>query len=193
MGATFMSYTTDVERGVLNVPGGLWSLMIHRSADWPDQRRIFANGYEREIDRQLIIVLSQAQWDFADPITTCPHLADDPSARHAPSPRRPAGVHRRCRGHEPRDREHGAHDWRALLAPSVRDVWGSRRRGPGRLGAVGLGHRGPIENPAGNVPAPDNDAHGAIRRLPSLIEQMRRFFTPDGRVEHTCDGPCDPE
>jgi len=38
-----------------------------------------------------------------------------------------------------------------------------------------------------------NDAHEGVRRLPAAIEQLDRFFAPDGRVEHTCDEICDPE
>ncbi|MBI5160956.1 MAG: hypothetical protein HY996_06040 [Micrococcales bacterium] len=194
MGASFMSYTTDVERGALNVPGGIWSLMIHRSADWPDQRRVFQNGYEREIDRQLIVVMSQAQWDFADPITTCPHLTDDPL------PDTPA--HRVVLQESVADAEvtNLATENMArtiglpLLAPSVREVWGLDPEDGPLDSALSVWDTGdPIDNPVGNVPAPDNEAHGAIRRLPALIEQLRRFFRPDGRVEHTCDGPCDPE
>lgn len=194
MGATFMSYTTDVERGVLNVPGALWSLMIHRSADWPDQRRVFANGYGREIDRQLIIVLSQVQWDFADPITTCPHLTTDPL------PDTPA--HRVLLQESIGDAEvtNLATENMArtigvpLLEPSVREVWGlTPEEGPLDSALSVWDTEDPIENPVGNVPSPDNEAHGRIRRLPSLIEQIRRFLRPDGRVEHTCDGVCDPE
>jgi hypothetical protein len=33
----------------------------------------------------------------------------------------------------------------------------------------------------------------SVRDLAALKEQIRRFLTPTGRVEHTCDGPCDPQ
>ena len=194
MGATFMSYTTEVERGVLNVPGADWSLMIHRSADWPEQSRVFANGYDREIDRQLIVVLSQAQWDFADPITTSAHLTDDPL------PDTPA--HRVILQESIGDAEvtNLATENMArtigvpLLEPSPRAVWGTEgTQGPVDSALTVWDIQDPIANPVGNVPAPDNEAHGRIRRLPALIEQIRRFLRPDGQVEHTCDGACDPE
>jgi len=194
MGSTFLSYSPDITRGVLNVPGAIWSLMIHRSADWPDQSRIFQNGYEREIDRQLIVVLSQAQWDFADPITTAPHMT------HDPLPDTPA--HRVLLQESIGDAEvtNIATENMArtmgvpLLAPSVSEVWGLESdEGPVDSALSVWDIQDPVTNPPGNVPAPDNEAHGAIRRLPSLVEQIRRFLTPDGQVEHTCDGVCDPE
>lgn len=194
MGSTFMSYTTDIERGVLNVPGAIWSLLIHRSADWPEQFRVFQNGYDHELDRQLIIVLSQAQWDFADPITTAPHMI------HDPLPDTPA--HRVILQESIGDAEvtNIATENMArtmgvpLLSPSVREVWGlTADAGPADSALSIWDTQDPIENPVGNLPSPDNDAHGAIRRLPMLIEQIRRFLRPDGQVEHTCDGVCDPE
>jgi hypothetical protein len=42
-----------------------------------------------------------------------------------------------------------------------------------------------------NLPPPsDNGAHEAIRQLAPLVEQLRQFFKPDGRVVQTCNGPC---
>lgn len=187
MGSTFLSYSPDIERGVLNVPGAVWSLMIHRSADWPDQSRIFQNGYERELDRQLIVVLSQAMWDFADPITTAPQMTDEHRVILQESI---ADAEVTNLATENMARAMGV----PLLTPSVKDVWGmTGDDGPVDSALSVWDIEDPIQNPTGNVPAPDNEAHGAIRRLPALIEQIRRFFRPDGRVEHTCDGVCDPE
>lgn len=194
MGSTFMSYTPDVERGVLNVPGAIWSLMIHRSADWPDQSHIFQNGYERELDRQLIVVLSQAQWDFADPITTAAHMTHDPlpdTPEHRVLLQESIGDAEVTNiATENMARTMGV----PLLTPSVSEVWGlTGDDGPTDSALSVWDIEDPITNPQGNIPAPDNEAHGAIRRLPSLVEQIRHFFTPDGQVEHTCDGVCDPE
>ncbi|MBI2894933.1 MAG: hypothetical protein HYY06_15370 [Deltaproteobacteria bacterium] len=194
MGSTFLAYNTDVIRGVLNVPGAVWSQMIHRSADWPEQRVIFENGYEREIDRQLLIALSQTLWDPADPISTAPHMVRDPlegtPAHLVLLQESVADAEVTNIATENMARTMGV----PLLSPSVRDVWGLEPDdGPVDSALSVWDTEDPIANPAGNVPAPDNDAHGAIRRLPALIEQIRRFFRPEGQVEHTCDGPCDPE
>jgi hypothetical protein len=52
----------------------------------------------------------------------------------------------------------------------------------------------PMPAPPGtNEPAMPNSTHGSIRDLTAAKEQITRFLRPDGRVEHTCDGPCDPQ
>jgi hypothetical protein len=38
----------------------------------------------------------------------------------------------------------------------------------------------------------DTPAHEGIRNLEPAITQMDQFFRADGKIAHTCDGPCDP-
>jgi hypothetical protein len=38
-----------------------------------------------------------------------------------------------------------------------------------------------------------NDAHGAVRGLPAMLEQLDAFFQPEGELIHPCDGLCDPD
>jgi len=35
--------------------------------------------------------------------------------------------------------------------------------------------------------------HRGVRRLGASMRQIDAFFRPDGRIEATGDGPCDPE
>ncbi len=39
----------------------------------------------------------------------------------------------------------------------------------------------------------ENEVHEGIRRNPASQEQLDRFLRPGSIIEHTCDGPCDPE
>lgn len=39
----------------------------------------------------------------------------------------------------------------------------------------------------------ENTVHEDVRRSAAGIQQIDRFFHPDGRIEQTCDGVCDPE
>ena len=57
MGNTFMAYDPNITRGVLAVPGGVWSLLIERSFAWhaADGRR--AGRYEDPEVYQLNIAL----------------------------------------------------------------------------------------------------------------------------------------
>jgi hypothetical protein len=43
------------------------------------------------------------------------------------------------------------------------------------------------------IPPIETEVHEALRRLPAAMRQMSAFFHPDGHVEGTCDGVCDPE
>jgi hypothetical protein len=38
-----------------------------------------------------------------------------------------------------------------------------------------------------------NDVHEGVRRNARVKRQLDAFFRPEGRIEHPCDGPCDPE
>ena len=42
-------------------------------------------------------------------------------------------------------------------------------------------------------PIDDTPVHEAVRRLAAAQEQLSRFLMPNGRIEQTCDGVCDPE
>ena len=38
-----------------------------------------------------------------------------------------------------------------------------------------------------------NKGHNGVRRLDASMRQLDAFLRSEGRIEHTCDGPCDPE
>ena len=42
-------------------------------------------------------------------------------------------------------------------------------------------------------PVGSNEVHEGLRKLPAAQEQLSRFLKPGGKIEQTCDGPCDPE
>src|SRR5262249_37294327 len=59
-GTTFMALQPDIVRGVLNVPGAEWSLLIPRSKDFAPLA-IFLNGALPDpLDRQIAIAASQS-------------------------------------------------------------------------------------------------------------------------------------
>ncbi len=74
MGDTFMAYDPDVLAGVLNVPGGCWSLMLQRSSHWAPLAAIFQTSYPDGVDQAVLSSYVQSQFDFADPITTAPYV-----------------------------------------------------------------------------------------------------------------------
>jgi hypothetical protein len=47
--------------------------------------------------------------------------------------------------------------------------------------------------PIGNIPPPDNNAHGPMRARPPIQAQIDQFLRTGGNVQNFCVGPCDPE
>jgi hypothetical protein len=191
-GGTFMALSPDVERGVLNVPGCQWSLMIYRSTQFSPLYPLLNAILPDPLDRQLLVAASQSEWDHSDPASFAPHLIRDPLP--------------------------GVRPKRVILQEAIGDsqVPNMATRVLARaIGLQGFGlvepvygieeaqgpldsaytqwdtHRTPLP-PAENVPPPvDNGAHGAIQGLPALNQQLRLFFRPDGLAVNTCEGPCD--
>src|SRR5262249_50408720 len=77
-GGTFMALSPDVERGVLNVPGAEWSLMIFRSTQFLPLQPFINTMFPDPLDRQVLVNFSQGEWDHADPINFAPHLLANP-------------------------------------------------------------------------------------------------------------------
>jgi hypothetical protein len=191
-GGAFMALSPDVERGVLNVPGCEWSLMIYRSTQFLPLYPLLNAIFPDPLDRQLLVAASQTEWDHTDPASFAPHIVKDPLP--------------------------GAGKKRVILQESIGDaqVPNMATRILARsIGLSGLGLvepvfgvedvAGPLDSaytqwnahklplpPAANVPAPgDNGAHDAIRDIPALQAQIFLFFSPTGVAVNTCGGACD--
>jgi hypothetical protein len=184
---------------VLGVPAASYSLMLTRSTDFVVFKGVMNGTYPSERDQELMLAWSQNFWDQSDPIGYVGHAIKDPLPDESGKPMAP----KKLLIHEGRydlqvaniathvmAREMGVKG----LKPMTYPVWGvDETEGP--LDAAYTSwdvHPMPVY-PENNVPPPkDNEAHGAIRKLPEAIEQMRRFFRPDGKIEQTCtSGPCE--
>jgi len=197
-GGTFLALSPDVDRGALNVPGGVYSLMLPRSVDFTMLKGLLDGNYPIQRDQQLMMSALQSYWDFSDPITFAPHHLSDtlPGLDGKPlSPRR------------------------LVMQESIGDAQVSNVATRVVVRTVGLQLVGaPIEQVYGvtaaagpldagytqwsvapsplptqfNQPLPDdNQAHQNARAIPQLVEQLKRLFHPDGRVEDTCGAvPC---
>jgi hypothetical protein len=191
-GVTFMALSPDIERGVLNVPGCQWSLMIFRSSQFNPLYPLLDVIIPDPLDRQVLVTASQTEWDHSDPASFAPHLILDPLPGVPPK--------------------------RVILQESIGDSQVpnmSTRLLARAIGLQGLGlvqrvhgieevdgpldsaytqwdtHKTPLPPPINTPPDIDNGAHGAIQELPALGEQLRLFFAPDGQAVNTCGGPCD--
>ncbi|HEY1586373.1 MAG TPA: hypothetical protein VGH63_11845, partial [Polyangia bacterium] len=61
-GGTYMALSRDVTRGVLNVPGSEWNLMMLRSHDFQSLKTVLDSVYSDFLDQQVIIAALQSYW-----------------------------------------------------------------------------------------------------------------------------------
>lgn len=194
MGAVLMGYSPDLERGVLNVGGAGWSLLMQRSTNWALFKLILGGSYPDKLDQQMVIEVIQAQLDPADGMTAAP-LLSAPLPGNPPKrillqmavgdpqvPNLATASYARSLG-LPLLEDAAVQPWGLTVAPtpleSALSVWDTHE---------------PEQPPETNTSSLsiDNSTHGKIRALPALMEQVDVFFRT-GAVTATCDGLCDPE
>jgi len=190
-GGTFMALSRDVTRGVLNVPGCDWNLMMLRSHDFQGLKTFLDSVYPDFLDQQILIAALQSYWDYTDPITFAPRIVANPlpstpakkilvqeAINDAQVPNLATRVLVRALGIPGTNLEQPVYAVDDMATPldSAYTQWDV--------------HPTPVP-PDVNVPPPsDNGAHEAIRRLPALVSQIQAFFKPDGQVTQTCSGVC---
>ena len=193
MGTSVMGYSTDLTRGVLNVPGGNWGLLLQRSSNFALYSLAF-NDYADTAEQQVLFNLAQSLFDTADSINVAPHLLSD----------RLPGVPEKHLLFQEAVNDASVNNLTTellarvgnipVLLPSPRTPFGlTTTMGPADS-ALTVWDEHPMPAPPGtNQPAQNNPTHGTVRALPALIRQITTFRTPTGQVTHTCDGPCDPQ
>jgi hypothetical protein len=169
--------------------------MFQRSSDWPRFKLLIAGAYPDYLDEQLLLALLQMRLDFSDPATVAPHTILDPlpgvpkkqilmqmSRNDSQVPNLATYNIARTQGVP-------------LLAQSVvGDVFGLPQTNGPLPSAMSVwdSKLQPFPPLTNATPVKDNGAHGAIRKLGKLQDQIDHFFSA-GEVIATCDGPCDPE
>lgn len=193
-GGTYMAITTDVERGILGVPGAPYHLLLNRSVDFDPYLSLLRQSFEDGPQIQLAIATLQQLWDRAEPGSYVAHIENDPLP-DTPSHRvilqvalgdhqvTPLGAHIMARNI-------GA----VTIEPETRSIWGIEQvAGPHPGSAIVEWDFGLPPETATNVPQREgSDPHGDVRRNPAALAQSLHFFQT-GEVIHTCDGVCDPD
>jgi len=196
MGNTFMAYDPNLTKGVLAVPGGIWSLLFERSAAWYLLMGAAQNAYEDPAVYQLNLALLGMGMEPYDPITTAAHVIKDPlpgvpqkrilmwySLGDCLVTNISTEIVARTMGID-------------LITPSVKSVWGMEGK-PGPL-ANGIDlydeHPTPMPSELNIPPATDNGTHSGVNRNPSALRQVEAFLLQD-QIIQTCGGstpaPCD--
>lgn len=199
-GATFMALSPTIEKAVLDVGGGPYSLMMTRSGSFADLFAIVKVVIGDEpLTVQKFIALSQHTWDRVDPITYAPRVLQDPPAD---SPPRALLFQYGIGDHSVTNvashlllRALGVD----LLAPAAQTVYGLGTVPAPSPGSAGVVVDFMVPNPAGieaklpESPPDEYNVHEAVRRNPKIREQIDAFLRPGGEIENFCDGPCDPQ
>lgn len=195
-GATYMAVATDVERGMLGVPGMAYSLMLPRSVYWGVYAAPFLDlVIDDPRQGQLVLGYVQMLWDRAEPSGYAPYITGD---------------------NLPNTPDHrvilmeaiGDHQVPNLSSELLARAVGAVALEPRNIEHYGIeGVEGPISEgnifldfdfglpqvPAEDVPMEEgDDPHGMLAYLPSATA-MAIEFLKTGTVENRCDGACDPE
>ncbi len=80
LGGAASAISTEWQRVVLGVPGINYSLLLHRSSDWPQFQTVFDAAYTDPVDRVLALQLIQLLWDRGENNGYVQHLTTDPYA-----------------------------------------------------------------------------------------------------------------
>jgi hypothetical protein len=194
-GTTYMALTTDVERGMLGVPGMPYSLLLNRSKDFDEFFLLLLNAFPDPLDLQLVLGLYQMMWDRTEPAGYAPYVRENLLPG---TPAHEVLIEVAIGDHQVSTL--GAHILaRSIggvpnLAPTNRKIWGlDELMGPLTGSAMIEYDFGLAPEPTTNIPPSDGeDPHGKVRKN-LLAQQSLDHFLRTGKIESFCDGPCDPE
>jgi hypothetical protein len=77
MGMMLTAVSPDIERSVLGVPGMNYSLLLPRSVDFDDYEVVFKPAYPNDLDRTLILGITQMLWDRGEGGGYVQHITSD--------------------------------------------------------------------------------------------------------------------
>jgi hypothetical protein len=199
-GTTFMALSPTIEKAVLDVGGGPYSLMMTRSGSFSDLFEIVKVAIgDDPLTIQKFIALSQHTWDRVDPLTYASHVLTDP---YQGSPARTLLFTYGVGDHSVTNvashllmRTLGL----ALLDPPAETPWGVETTPAPAAGSAAIVVDFMYPNPAGiesklpDKPPDEENVHEGVRRNPKIRDAIDAFLKPGGVVDNFCDGACDPE
>lgn len=196
MGATYMSLTTDVTRGLLGEPGMPYTLLLNRSLDWPLYGSILAGAYPNGLDAQIMLGLIQMEWDRSEPDGYAPYMSENLLPN---TPAHHVLIHDGIGDHQVTTlgahvlaRAIGAKDLKATDGSLNRTVWGlDAVSAPVQEQNVFVEYEFGITEPLTNVPVDLTtcDPHDRIRALTPSYKQTDVWLRT-GTIDWDCDGVC---
>lgn len=186
-GTTYLALSDVATRGVLIVPGGIWTELMWRSGDFDLMLAALQNVVTDRLDLQLVLAMTQSLWDKTDPVEFAPLLVGSgKSVLFQESVGDPVVTNIATRTEM---RTIGAH----ALGPLVQSVYGLTPESGPQTGLVYTQWSiDPMPMPPyADQPGPSsNGAHEAISGIPQAVSQSVQFLKT-GQVVDTCGGqPC---
>jgi hypothetical protein len=179
-GGTYMALTTDVERGVLGVPGMPYNLLLNRSRNFVPFFRGLKLIYTSPLDLELVLGITQMLWDRSDPSGYFPYVREN---RLPNTP--PHEVLLQVAVNDQQVTPLGAHFMARTIglpsvAPAPRRLWGIEERpGPIAGSAIAEFDIGAPPLPEGNRPLlgrEKDDPHSRALGTPEAVRQSLRFL-----------------
>jgi hypothetical protein len=197
MGNTFMAYDPNITKGVLAVPGGIWSMLLERSAAWFALLGAAQGSYHDPAVYELNVAFLGFAMEPYDPITTAAHVIKDPLFGNPVKNILIWYTLGDCLvtniSTEVVLREMSMD----VIGPAVRTPWHvAVKEGPLASGAtIYDAHPTPLPPETNTPPSEDNGTHSGINQKPSALRQVQQFLLQNQAVDECLVGgvpaPCD--
>jgi hypothetical protein len=195
LGGTYVALSPSIERAVLGVGGANFSLMMFRASPFSAFLALISLGNDDPLDQQKFSALVQPAFDRVDPLTYAPYVLTTPLPG-APAERRVL-LHAGIADASVPNLATFFHA-RILGVPLLEGTSSVRPLGLGTTpapadSAFTIFDFGLEPHVSATPPIEGNDVHDTVRRLAASKAQVSAFLRPDGAIEQTCSGICDPE
>lgn len=197
-GVTMLALNPLLDRGVLGVGGGPYSLNMGRSGSFVKFSSLLQAPLQSPLTLAKLVMMSQNRWDHVDPMTYASHLLNDmypksPANRHILM-QNAIGDH--LVNNLSSDLVSRAAGIKMLEGASA-PIWGiDTIAGPADDALVNVDYKlAELPGVYCKLPSPDQtpEVHEEVRRNAKIKAQLNAFFQPGGMITNTCDGICDPE
>jgi len=189
LGGVYMATTTEVERGVLDVLGQPYNLLLTRSVDFDPFFDLMRVAYPDPLDVAQVLASLQMLWDRVEPAGYSHRIVDDPlpnTPRHQVLMTAAIGDHQvTTLGAHHMARSAGV----PHLDTGIREIWGLPTVADPHPGSALVEYDfGLPADPACNRPqSACGDPHGKLRRLDSARMQIDHFLQ-SGEITNFCAG-----
>jgi hypothetical protein len=192
LGGVYMGTTTEVERGVLDVLGQPYNLLLTRSVDFEDFFSLLRATYSDPADIAYLLATLQLLWDRVEPAGYTHRIVDDPlpgTPTHDVLMTAALGDHQvTTLGAHHMARSAGV----GHLDTGNGEIWGLAPVRDGQVGSALVEYSfGLPPDPVCNLPqSACADPHGKLRRLTEARMQIDTFLRTGEVVNYCTDGVC---